>query len=281
MNRRCSSTHRRFGGTQILLRGDSRRAARVFKTWGKDLSGTLQGAGGVGGLLAVRTGEGSYYPAYDNNGNIVSYTDDSGAVVAFYAYDTFGNILSASGPLASAFAHRFSTKPRDPETGFYYFGYRFYAPLLGRWMNRDPIGELESDNLFCFALNHGIHAWDYLGLSSSDCKARNCSVGITTVRMLGDPNIDELYLDYLESIGYWESILTLADVAKLSITYLTVGTDKALNQLTQYLKAKATMSPSQITEIGKNLLSFYQRRGKRREHHVGNWYESACVYPFG
>ena len=93
--------------------------------------------------------------------------------------------------------------------------------------------------------------------------------------MLGDPNIDELYLDYLASIGYWESILTLADVAKLSITYLTVGTDKALNQLTQYLKAKATMSPSQITEIGKILLSFYQRRGKRREHHESGSSEEA------
>ncbi|MGI6495629.1 MAG: hypothetical protein ACOX5G_06020 [Kiritimatiellia bacterium] len=40
--------------------------------WGKDLSGTLQGAGGVGGLLAVQMGDAWYFPFYDNNGSAPS-----------------------------------------------------------------------------------------------------------------------------------------------------------------------------------------------------------------
>ena len=32
-----------------------------YYTWGLDLSGTMQGAGGVGGLLAVTKGAGSVY----------------------------------------------------------------------------------------------------------------------------------------------------------------------------------------------------------------------------
>ncbi len=48
-------------------------------TWGLDLSGSLQGAGGVGGLLSV-TDHGSlstdhFYPAFDSNGNVSEYLD--------------------------------------------------------------------------------------------------------------------------------------------------------------------------------------------------------------
>ena len=38
--------------------------------WGKDLSGTLQGAGGVGGLLAAVNGSIAFLPCYDGNGNL-------------------------------------------------------------------------------------------------------------------------------------------------------------------------------------------------------------------
>ena len=41
-------------------------------TWGLDLSGTAQGAGGVGGLLMVNAGtNGVHFPAYDLNGNVM------------------------------------------------------------------------------------------------------------------------------------------------------------------------------------------------------------------
>jgi len=40
--------------------------------WGTDLSGSLQGAGGVGGLLRVSDHIGAvhYFPTYDGNGNV-------------------------------------------------------------------------------------------------------------------------------------------------------------------------------------------------------------------
>ena len=90
--------------------------------WGKDLSGTLQGAGGVGGLLYLTIDGVPYIPCYDNNGNITRYLDANGNTVAAYAYDAFGKTVSQSGPLADVFRHRFSTKYFDPETGLYYYG---------------------------------------------------------------------------------------------------------------------------------------------------------------
>jgi hypothetical protein len=66
---------------------------------GLDLSGSLQGAGGVGGLLALNAGtNGVHFCAYDGNGNVsglVSATN--GAKTAVYEYSPFGVLLVANG----------------------------------------------------------------------------------------------------------------------------------------------------------------------------------------
>ncbi len=125
----------------------------VDYVWGRDLSGTSQGAGGVGGLLAVRRNGSWFFPFYDNNGNIVAYVDSQGKLVVSYAYDAFGNTIIQTGTMANIFAHRFSTKYFDTETGFYYYGYRFYSPTFSRWLNRDPIEEDGGVNLYAFCKN--------------------------------------------------------------------------------------------------------------------------------
>jgi RHS repeat-associated protein len=138
-------------------------------TWGMDLSGSSQGAGGVGGLLAVAIHDQQssiYYPTYDGNGNVSEYLDATGAIVAHYEYDPFGRIVVESGSQAADFAHRFSTKPVDSVTGLLYYGYRWYDPVTGRWPSRDPIEEEGGINLYGFAWNNGINAIDYLGLTT-------------------------------------------------------------------------------------------------------------------
>ncbi len=65
-------------------------------TWGLDLSRTLQGAGGVGGLLMAEeltpTQTIPYYYNYDGNGNVTAITDSNGANVATYRYTAFGKL---------------------------------------------------------------------------------------------------------------------------------------------------------------------------------------------
>ena len=115
-------------------------------TWGLDLSGNLQGAGGVGGLLAVSDlgsqTSGLWYPTYDANGNVSEYIDNNGNTVAHYEYSPFGRLTAATGDKAADFNHRFSTKYQNNQTGLYYYGYRYYSAELGRWLSRDPIGEI-------------------------------------------------------------------------------------------------------------------------------------------
>jgi RHS repeat-associated protein len=139
-------------------------------TWGTDLSGSLQGAGGVGGLLMVEeigTTTTAYHFQYDGNGNVTEITDHTGASAATYRYDAFGNTLVATGSYAATNRYRFSTKPLDDEIAnalLYYYGYRYYDPTTGRWPSRDPIEEAGGLNLYGFVWNDGVNQWDVLGL---------------------------------------------------------------------------------------------------------------------
>ena len=71
------------------------------------------------------------------------WIDSAGSVTAHFEYDPFGNTVvnTDSGNL---FNYRFSTKPLDFATGLYYYQYRYYDPLTGRWPSRDPIDDIAS-----------------------------------------------------------------------------------------------------------------------------------------
>ena len=101
---------------------------------------------------------------YDAYGNVMGYWDALGNVVAEYTYDAFGKTIAATGSMADIFSIRYSTKYFDPETGFYYYGYRFYSPELMRWITRDPIGEEGGVNLYAMCGNNILGKFDALGL---------------------------------------------------------------------------------------------------------------------
>jgi RHS repeat-associated protein len=145
-------------------------------TWGLDMSdNSIESAGGVGGLLAMHdfttTPAKSYLVCYDGNGNVGQVLlRSSGSIEARYEYDAYGNQLldladpNQSGPYADTNAFRFSTKWWDDETGFGYWGYRYYSAGMGRWLSRDPIQEEGGTNLYAYVDAAPISAWDSLGL---------------------------------------------------------------------------------------------------------------------
>jgi len=137
--------------------------------WGSDLSGSLQGAGGVGGLLAVKdTANGMHFAAYDGNGNVVALVSAVDASVsARYEYGPFSELLRCSGPLAKLNPFRFSTKFQDDETDLLYYGYRYLNSSSGRWLSRDRIEEDGGVNISAFVGNDPISWIDPTGLKQT------------------------------------------------------------------------------------------------------------------
>ncbi len=134
-------------------------------------TGYEQGAGGVGGLLAiydpstVNNQPSTHFCAYDGNGNVAALMNAmNGLIAAQYEYGPFGEVIRATGPMAKANPFRFSTKYQDDETDLLYYGYRYYNPSTGRWPNRDPLQEKGGANLYGFVGNNPCSLVDSLGL---------------------------------------------------------------------------------------------------------------------
>ncbi|MGA4645768.1 RHS repeat-associated core domain-containing protein, partial [Limisphaera sp. 4302-co] len=136
--------------------------------WGLDLSETLEGAGGVGGLLWVRmaTGPaaGTHFVCYDGNANLWNLVSAStGTETPRYEYGPFGEPMRLSGPVARSNSFRFTTKRIQEFTGLVLYEYWAYSPSLGRWLSRDPLEETGGLAIGAYSGNGGPQAWDILG----------------------------------------------------------------------------------------------------------------------
>ncbi len=194
-----------YDGWNLLMRvtinSSGTATARQSYVWGPDLSSrptghaSWQSAGGVGGLLLVLDTTGSatagdnFFPLMDRMGNVLGYrranTGTPTQLSAVFEYDAFGRELKSLGEIIPAVGgnpayafnpdtlpFRFSTKFTDTESGLLYYGYRYYDPINGRWINRDPIGERGGRNLNVAVGNGLIGRFDYLGLSPGLCPCR-------------------------------------------------------------------------------------------------------------
>ena len=155
-----------WDGQVLLAVLDHTNGVVVSFLRGLDLSGSEQGAGGVGGLLAVGCPtNGTHFVAYDGNGNVSALVSASdGTVSAEYAYGPFGEPVRATGTMAKTNPIRFSTQYADDLCGDLKYLFRDYNPSTGRWLSFDPIGEEGGMNLYGFILNSPINLFDLFGL---------------------------------------------------------------------------------------------------------------------
>ena len=154
-----------YDGNLVIQHRDGNNTPALTLTRGLDLGSSLQGAGGIGGLLAMTESSGthSYYHA-DGNGNVTALMNANQLIVGQYMFDPFGRTLFARGPKALLNPYRFSSKQVHGYSGMYDFLYRWYAPELQRWLNQDPVGERGGINLYRFVGNNPINFVDPYGL---------------------------------------------------------------------------------------------------------------------
>ena len=155
-----SEVRRIYDGMDVVQERDSNN--NVITKYTRD--------GNIGGLLSKSvTSNGwstryDYFYHYDGSGNVTQITDVSQTTVAEYAYDAYGNTTRIAGTQAAANLYRYSTKEFHNASGLYDYGFRFYSPQLGRWINRDPISESGGINLYAMVGNDPVNSVDPYGL---------------------------------------------------------------------------------------------------------------------
>jgi RHS repeat-associated protein len=159
----------------------------------------LNAGGGIGGLLNMRSAGQNYNYLYDGKGNVGAVVDSAQSVVASYRYDAFGRLMTKSGTLDQPF--QFSTKRYLADVGLNYYGYRFYSPSIGRWVNRDPLGEMGGINLYGFVQNNPFNLFDPWGLEDLGQQ-----IGNQVQWWVDNSSIEEVLNDPYHPIN-WEKIL--------------------------------------------------------------------------
>ena len=150
-----------YDGWNLIAELNGKSSDAVVRTysWGPEAQGV------PGTLRMISDSNGVYFPAYDPNGNVMGLVKASdGTVCAQYEYLPYGELVTATGTMASSNPIRFSTKYYDTEARLYYYGYRYYSPDMGRWLSRDPIEERGGLNLYAFVNNDPVNKWDLWGM---------------------------------------------------------------------------------------------------------------------
>jgi RHS repeat-associated protein len=155
-----------YDGMLPIQERDANNNVLVTYTRGLDMSGSLDGAGGIGGLLARTDANGSAFYHTEGIGNVTALIDGYQNIVARYLYSPFGKQIGQWGALASENHYRFSSKEIQPLSGVYYYGGRFAEPNLQRWLNHDPASEAFDFNLYRFVENNPIDKIDSNGENS-------------------------------------------------------------------------------------------------------------------
>ncbi|MDY2564329.1 RHS repeat-associated core domain-containing protein [Pseudomonas syringae] len=105
------------------------------------------------------------YSLGDHLGSSTLELDQQGGLISQESYYPFGGTAwwAAHSVVEAKYKTvRYSGKERDA-SGLYYYGFRYYAPWLQRWINPDPAGDVDGLNLYGYVRNSPITYYDRLG----------------------------------------------------------------------------------------------------------------------
>ena len=166
----CERKRITSGGVLVLERwrihvGDGQdRVAQLYR-WTTDAN-----AREVDGVTANSPLVKVDYQLNTQQGSTALVLDEIGGVISYEEYFAYGGSAFVAGDDVRAVSrkdYRYSAKECDGFTGLYYYGYRYYAHWMVRWLTPDPAGDSDDLNLYQFVRGNPTSLTDPDGLQSS------------------------------------------------------------------------------------------------------------------
>jgi len=153
--------YRRYNGTSINFKRstlhvmDDKKRIALIENKIEDANNIDQGP-----KIRVR------YQMDNHLGSSLLEVDENAKEISYEEYYPYGGTAYMAGENkveVKLKRYRYSGKERDDETGMYYYGARYYAPCLGRWLSCDSRQDLNDINLYSYLLSNPINLFDFNG----------------------------------------------------------------------------------------------------------------------
>lgn len=156
----------------------------------------------------------------DHLGSIVATANGTGASTGTYTYGPYGEPNTTTG-----IRFRYTGQQLIAELGLYYYKARFYSPTLGRFLQTDPIGDKDDQNLYAYTKNNPTNAIDRSGKYVEVSIAGNSITLNLPVVWVGENVTPAAIASYTQAIQQaWTNCTCGAYAVTLNVTAVAPGT---------------------------------------------------------
>ena len=177
--------------------------------------------------------------------------DEAGAVTTYEEFHPFGTTAyraARNEVEVSLKRYRFTGKERDEESGLNYYGARYYAPWLSRWVSPDPLEKVREDDYangstaatalqhYRFANNNPIVYVDPDGNSPKDKV-------VAKVKETLAKELDEIGKQFSKEVGKREARAATENIGSRTLGFLQRGgkdLEKALKHISEHFRLDPT-----------------------------------------
>ncbi len=159
------TTNYYYSGLQVIEERNGRDSVKATYVWGR----------WIDDAVSMQRGGQAYFYHTNMLGSVVSVTNSTGTAVERYDYDAFGkptvydgSFTLLAGGSAIGNPYLYTGREYDKETGLYYYRARYYDPVHGRFLQRDPIGYGDGMGVYVYVGNNSLKMIDPFGTE------RNC-----------------------------------------------------------------------------------------------------------